>query len=140
MDCRSLRLAEFAFNDLALFRAALAPTAVCAAGTCGASLLLGVQLLADGVESVLHFVRQVFNLSGILALYRLAQFFQLGFNVLTLTGRDFVAQFTQRFLGLISQAVACVAGLGQLAAAAVFCLVLTSLLDHALDLILAEVG
>src|SRR3972149_11459446 len=135
---KSLGFADLALHHVAFLFAARRLLAGGAA-LCGWSLLR-VQLLAQGVAGLLPLFGQLADLLEVIGLDGLAQLLNAALDPLPICGGHFVSQLAQGLLGLVDQAVAVVAGLGQLPALAVLALVRLAFLHHALPIALVQVG
>ena len=97
-----LCLAKFAFDHFAFIGRTVSgtlaiPVASVRLGGLRLSLLVGGNLLVEGVESVLQIIAQPLDFFRIVGIERLTQSSHFLGDVLALVGGDFIAQLLQRF-------------------------------------------
>ena len=89
---------------------------------------------------MLQFFHDPADAGYVVALHDLAQLPDLALDGLAVSVRDLVAELSQGFLHLVSQAIGLVAGIGQLASPSVLSLVLAGLPHHVLHIVLGKIG
>jgi len=76
------------------------------------------------MQGVLQFIGHILDLIGIFTFHCLAKILDLMPNILALVLRNLVSQFTEGFLGLISDRIGCIPRLDQFTSFVIFALML----------------